>query len=101
MKVLIYDIETMQELFLIDIYNPSTDTHTEIIVSKWHNNIDHLSTIIERHQDYYWVGYNNLRFDSQVVEWILRNCDNWHEKSNLEICALIAHKAQDVMYDAN
>ena len=101
MKVLIYDIETMQELFLIDIYNPSTDTHTEIIVSQWHNNIDHLSTIIEKHQDYYWVGYNNLRFDSQVVEWILRNCDNWHEKSNLEICALIAQKAQDVIHDAN
>lgn len=101
MNVLIYDIETMQELFLMDIYNPSTDTHTEIIVSKWHNNVDYLSTMIDRHKDYYWVGYNNLRFDSQVVEWILRNCDNWHEKSNLEICALIAQKAQDVIHDAN
>jgi hypothetical protein len=101
MNVLIYDIETMQELFLMDIYNPKLDTHTEIIVSKWHNNVDTLATIIDRHEDYYWVGYNSLRFDSQVVEWILRNYNNWHEKSNLEICALIAQKAQDVIHDAN
>jgi hypothetical protein len=91
----------MQELFLMDIYNPKLDTHTEIIVSKWHNNVDTLATIIDRHEDYYWVGYNSLRFDSQVVEWILRNYNNWHEKSNLEICALIAQKAQDVIHDAN
>ena len=101
LRVLCYDIETMQELFLMDIYNPETDSHTEIIVSKWHNNVDSLSTIINKHKDYYWVGYNNLRFDSQVVEWILRNCDYWHEKSNLEICAIIAQKAQDVIHDAN
>jgi hypothetical protein len=101
MKVLIYDIETMQELFLINILDPELHEQHEFMVSGWHNNLDALSKFIEDHPDYYWVGYNNLRFDSQVVEWILRNCEHWHDLTGLEICAKIAQKAQDVIHDAN
>jgi hypothetical protein len=56
---------------------------------------------IEQHPEYYWVGYNNLRFDSQVIEWILRNYDNWHELTALETAAKIAQKAADIIHDAN
>jgi DNA polymerase elongation subunit (family B) len=70
-------------------------------VSKWKNELDKFVRYTEANNDAYWVGYNNLRFDSQVVEWILRNHDNWHELSNLEICARIAQKAADVIHDAN
>ena len=101
MKVLIYDIETMQELFLINILNPEIHEKYEFMVSNWDNTLDQFVKFIEKHSDYYWVGYNNLRFDSQVVEWILRNYQNWHEISNLEICARIAQKANDVIHDAN
>jgi hypothetical protein len=55
----------------------------------------------EQHDEHYWVGYNNLRFDSQVVEHIIRNYENWHELSGLEICAMIAQKAADTIHDAN
>jgi hypothetical protein len=47
------------------------------------------------------VGYNNLRFDSQVVEWVLRNHNDWYDLSALEVCAKIAQKAADVIHDAN
>jgi DNA polymerase elongation subunit (family B) len=70
-------------------------------VSKWKNQLDAFVRYTEANNDVYWVGYNNLRFDSQVVEWILRNHDNWHELTNLEICARIAQKAADVIHDAN
>jgi len=70
-------------------------------VSKWKNELDKFVRYTEANSDVYWVGYNNLRFDSQVVEWILRNYDNWHELSNLEICSRIAQKAADVIHDAN
>ena len=70
-------------------------------VSKWKNQLDSFVRYTEANADAYWVGYNNLRFDSQVVEWILRNYDNWHELSNLEITAKIAQKAADVIHDAN
>jgi hypothetical protein len=101
MNVLIYDIETMQELFLINIYDPEEDTSKEFMVSKWHYSLDAFMNYVENHKSYYWVGYNNLRFDSQVVEWIIRNYEYWHECTRLEICAKIAQKAQDVIHDAN
>ncbi len=101
MNVLIYDIETMQELFLIGIYNPESKTYTEFEVSKDRNQLDGFMRFIDQHPEYYWVGYNNLRFDSQVIEWILRNYDNWHELTALETAAKIAQKAADVIHDAN
>ena len=99
-EVIIYDIETMQELFLVVCMVPGK-AGKSFQVSKWKNQLDSFVRYTEENSDAYWVGYNNLRFDSQVVEWILRNYDNWHELSNLEITARIAQKAADVIHDAN
>jgi hypothetical protein len=101
MNVLIYDIETMQELFLVCIYNPETQQWHEFQVSKNTNQIDAFVRMTEDYKDFYWVGYNNLRFDSQVVEWIIRNHQDWHEIGALDVCALIAQKAADIIHDAN
>jgi hypothetical protein len=101
MNVLIYDIETMKELFLIVIYNPESDVTYEFQVSRWTNQLDGFMRFTEQHDEHYWVGYNNLRFDSQVVEHIIRNYEDWHEMSGLEICAIIAQKAADTIHDAN
>ena len=101
MNVLLYDIETMQELFLVGVYDPNTEMYFEFEVSKDNNNLDSLIRFMDVHKEHYWVGYNNLRFDSQVIEWILRNHDQWHELSSLEITAKIAQKAADVIHDAN
>jgi hypothetical protein len=101
MEVLIYDIETMQELFLIHVYDPKEDKHYDFLISQWHDNFDAFVKLLLDKKDHYWVGYNNLRFDAQVVEWVLRNYNNWYEHSGLEICAKIAQKAQDVIEDAN
>jgi hypothetical protein len=101
MNILIYDIETMQELFLIGVYNPDTQQWYEFQVSRNINQLDAFHRFTEEHADYYWVGYNNLRFDSQVVEWVLRNHNDWYDLSALEVCAKIAQKAADVIHDAN
>jgi len=99
-NVICYDIETMQELFCVVCMVPGK-TGKSFQVSKWKNQLDAFVRYTEAHSNDYWVGYNNLRFDSQVIEWILRNYDNWHELTNLEICAKIAQKANDVIHDAN
>ena len=101
MNVLIYDIETMQELFLIGIYDLQEDVYREFEVSKNKDEIFKFVEFTEMFSHYYWVGYNNLRFDSQVIEWILRNYEQWNELSALEITAKIAQKAADVIHDAN
>ena len=100
-NVLIYDIETMQELFLVGIYDPNTDMYFEFEVSKDYNQLDSLARFMETYNKCYWVGYNSLRFDSQVLEWILRNYEQWNDLSSLEITAKIAQKAADVIHDAN
>ena len=100
MNVIIYDIETLLEYFLVVVYIPGEDKKA-FKINKNENNIDAFVSFADKYKDYYWVGYNNLRFDSQVIEWVLRNYDQWHELSSLEICAKIHQKAQDVIHDAN
>ena len=99
MDVIIYDIETLKEYFLVVAMAPGYKRVFK--VNAYENNLDAFIKFAHEHKDHYWVGYNNLRFDSQVVEWVLRNREYWHELSNLEITARIAQKASDVIHDAN
>ena len=99
-KVIIYDIETLKEYFLVVCLIPE-EPYRLFKVNQWENSLDSFIKFAEEHKDYQWVGYNNLRFDSQVVEWIIQNHDEWHELGTLEICAKIAQKAADVIHDAN
>lgn len=101
MKVVIYDIETMKELFLVTVYNPETNSFREFMVNQWGNDLDAFVRFTQDYKEHYWVGYNSLRFDSQVVQWILDNHEDWVERSNLEITHMIAQKAADVIHDAN
>jgi len=70
-------------------------------VNQWENDLDKFIKFTEDYSDHYWVGYNNLRFDSQVVEWIIRHHGDWYELGNLDITAKIAQKASDIIHDAN
>jgi len=99
--VVIWDIETMRECFLVGVYVPSDGEYYEFSVNKWENQLDSFIRFTEKYSEHYWVGYNNLRFDSQVVEWVLRSYEQWHELPGLEIANRIAQKAQDVIHDAN
>ena len=49
MNVLIYDIETLKELFLIVIYNPESDVTYEFQVSRWTNQLDGFMRFTEQH----------------------------------------------------
>jgi DNA polymerase elongation subunit (family B) len=90
----------MQELFLVGVYDPVKEEYLEFEVSKNKNELDSFVSWAQSN-DCYWVGYNNLRFDAQVIEWILRNYQDWHELTALETVAKIAQKAADVIHDAN
>lgn len=100
MNVIIYDIETLKEYFLVVCLIPG-EPYRIFKVNAEENNLDAFVNFTEQYKDYYWVGYNNLRFDSQVVEWVIRNYEYWQELPNLEITAKIHQKAADVIHDAN
>jgi hypothetical protein len=91
----------MLEFFLVGIYIPEEDGYVEFRVNRWVNELDGFIRFTEKYSDHYWVGYNNLRFDSQVIEWILRYHEHWSEMEALEVCRKISEKAGDVIQDAN
>lgn len=101
MNIIISDLETMLEMFLCCWYDPQEDKWYRFEVSRRKNQIDSLVNYIESHEDYYFVYYNGLRFDSQVLEFIIRNYQNWIDKTALEICAIISQVATDVIDDSN
>ena len=100
MDVICYDIETMKEYFLVVALIPG-EPYKVFKVNKNENNLDAFVAFTQKYKDHYWVGYNNLRFDSQIVEWVIRNYQDWHDLSNLEITAKISQKSADVIHDAN
>lgn len=101
MKILFHDIETLLECFYVGIFVPEKNKKYEFGVNRWENSIDGFIKFIEEHREFYWVSYNGLRFDSQVIEWVIRNYENWHNLSGLEICSKIYQKAQDTIHDSN
>lgn len=101
MKFLTYDIETLLECFHISIYVHNEDKWDNFTISKYENELDAFIKFTETYGDYYWVSYNGLRFDSQVIQWISEKYHDWYNYTNLEICKLISDKAQDVIDDAN
>ena len=100
-KIVIYDIETMLEFFLYGCYVPEEPQYYEFSINKWGNTLDGMLKFLERHEDYYFVSFNGLRFDAQVIEWMIHNYDNWIDLGNLEITRRIWQKAQDIIDDAN
>lgn len=99
--VVVYDIETPKEMFLIVIYDPESRQYFRFEISRRKNQINKFIRFVERYDDVFWVGFNNIRFDAQVVEWILRNYEKWGEKTGQEIAEMIYQKAQDVIDDSN
>lgn len=101
MDIVIYDIETLKSMFLLSLYDPAEDKMYDVEISDSACQINKLMKLVERYEDHFWVGFNNLRFDAQVVEHIIRNHEVWADLSCKEICAKIYQKAQDVIDDAN
>lgn len=93
------DLETYLEMFLAVFYDNTEKKWYRFEVSKWKNELDGMLRYIERNSDAYFVFYNGLRFDTQVLEFIIRTNQNWIDKSNLEICAIITQYASDIIDD--
>ncbi len=101
LPVIIVDIETMAEFFLCTCYDPQLNEWNEFEVNKNHDHIIQMVHYFEKKSDHYFVTYNGLRFDSQVLEFIIREHHNWIEKGRLEICKIIAQNAKDTIDDSN
>ncbi len=92
--IVVYDIETLSNLFLYYDYNPKTeDDHVFI----FHESRNDLKEFIEylKTKGLNQVGFNNINFDAQVLQWIL---DNEYKLSKLSGDALAKEVYQYSQY---
>lgn len=102
-KIVVVDIETLRKQFLYMAYDVQLDEWVYYGVWEGYNTLDKLYKHYEmlRRENYHQVGFNTLSFDAQVMEYILRNIQNWHHKTNEEILSLIYNKSQNIINDNN
>lgn len=94
-KVVVYDIEIGVNYFLVCFKSVNKETKKSFIICEWQNDSQQLYEFIQmlREHDYWFVGFNNLEFDSQLLETFLDNYDTlWSD-----IIYLIYNQAQELI----
>ena len=95
----VYDIETISNFY--SHYSIDIESKKEycFIIHKEKNQlleyIEHLKGVKGQ------IGFNNLAFDSQVVQYILYNYHNWLELDGEEVAKIIYEYSQLVIYRSN
>lgn len=97
----VFDIETYVELFDVGIYNPDTDKWEEFEVSAYKNDLYRLVKYYTSHQYNYWVSFNGINFDHQVLEYVVANYQDWHDLTGLEVAGKVAEFAGKIIEDQN
>ncbi len=73
-KYCLYDIETIKNCFLVVLEDYDTGNQITYKISDYHNDWKKMKThwlsLIKK--NYYFVGFNNIQFDSQIIEFILK-----------------------------
>lgn len=102
-KIAVHDIEALRCLFLFMAFDVERDEWVEFGVWEGNNSLDRMYKYYEylRNNNYYLVGFNNLSYDAQIIEYILRNNHLWWNKSEEEILSLIYQKSQNVINDSH
>lgn len=100
--IITYDIETLKLQFLWMGFSPLEEKWYTFEISRRRNDVYKLGKFLkETHKDKWFVGFNNVGFDAQVVEYILRNYLKWYDLSPQEIVDKIYLKSQDIISDIN
>lgn len=97
----VYDIETIFEEFSITISDRHFKNPIDFRINRFINQVDALCKYLSDKSVDYWVGFNNVTFDAQVLQYILDNQERWVDKTGSQICAMIWQFAQDVIDDTN
>ncbi len=97
----IMDYETLKNCFIAVFEHYKEDKRRVFAIhpltdkSQYSLFINFLKENIEN--DEWHISYNGLSFDSQVTEYILKNCDDWYSLSNEEIAHNIYLYAQELI----
>ncbi len=98
--IIVGDLETVKGCFLGSFYIPFEDKWYDFIISDDVNRNDLPSLIhfLDKHKDKdYFIYFNGINFDQQVIEYIIKNYDILINLNNKEAVYAIWQFAQDVI----
>lgn len=99
---IIGDLETIKGCFLAGFYDISEDKKYQFLINQYQNDLYSLLKFLNERKDlYYFVWYNGINFDQQVIEYIFDNADNFANLSNLEISSKISQFGSDCIEKQN
>jgi hypothetical protein len=98
---IIYDIETIKGNFLFVAYHVEEKKWYQFSIWQKENQLIELIRFLELFKEGNYIGYNNVNFDGQVIEYIWRNYESFLNLNNLEISSKISLFASDVIHDTN
>lgn len=101
LKIAIIDLETYREMLLIGGYIPHKDQWFLFEVSTRKNELDAAVKFLKEEDIDFWTGFNVVKFDAQVLQYVLDEYDSWFDKSWNEVCALIYQFVQDLIDNQN
>lgn len=95
------DYETLKNCFIAVFEHYKEDKRKVFAIHPLTNKIQYslfISFLRENIENDEWhISYNGLSFDSQVTEYILKNCEDWYQLSNEEIAHNIYLYAQELI----
>ena len=99
MKNYIYDLETYQNLFCGVFNTEGEDTVFEISARK--NDYEELIKFYQPENINYAIGFNNVKFDAQVMQYLISNKKQFSVMMGSEICKLIYDFVQKLIEKTN
>jgi len=99
----IYDIETLKNCFTACFLDYKTGKQKDFVIHKSRNDFkDFIIFLMKlKKNNYYFVGFNNLNFDSQILQYIFENRNILKNLSEDEIAHKIYLKAQEIIRQQN
>lgn len=98
-KTVVYDIEIGLNYFLVCFKSVNKGTKKSFVISEYQNDAielhDFLQVLIEN--DYWFIGFNNLEFDSQLLETFL-DC---YWDFPMDIVQTLYNQAQELISEKN
>jgi competence transcription factor ComK len=93
----VYDIETLACMFDAGFYDFENDNWIEFEISERKNDIYSFVKFYNNKNIEIAIGYNNISFDSQVLEYIIKEYDKWFDLNGLEIANKIYQFTQKLI----
>lgn len=98
-KIGIFDIETLKEMFHFGMYDPDSRQWIDFEVSRYRNTLYPFVKFYLKNDFEYFISYNGISFDHQVLQFVINNYEKWYDLTNLEVTGKIYNFVQKLIED--